>query len=203
MTERLWRGLEADDTDAAIDRAVREILDHEPAAGFRQRVLARLQREPNEASWLAAWLTPVRLTAAAAAAGLVLAVMLWTRPAAPPADAPVVAQKPATADPLPQSQPKSPQPTPAANDVPAAANRRLARQQPPATAPGRTSDRRVAAASVTPAEEAAERDAARSVAPIDPITIPPLRVQPLEHGEILIAPVVVGPLKIVPLPPPR
>jgi hypothetical protein len=211
MTERPWRGLEAQDADAAIDRAVREIMGRDPAVGFRQRVLARIAREPGDATGFAAWLTPARLAIAAAAA-VVLALTLWSRPAERPAETPVVAERPADrpTPPQPQSQP---QPERVVEEPPKT-DRQLARRQPPAaTAPGRApaagraparpEDRRVSAASVTLAEEAAERDAARSVTPIDPISIPPLRIEPLERGEILISPVAIGPLKIVPLPPPR
>jgi hypothetical protein len=206
MTDRPWRGLGAKDADAAIDRAVREIMGRDPAPGFRQRVLARIAREPGDATGFAAWLTPARLTVAAAAAAIVLALTLWSRPAERPAETPVVAERPAERPSPPQPQ-SPPQPRPAI-DEPPKTDRQLARRQPPAApepsrAPARPEGRRVSAASVTLTEEAAERDAARSVPPIDPIRIPPLRIEPLERGEILISPVAIGPLKIVPLPPPR
>jgi hypothetical protein len=57
-------------TDAAIDRVAKEMLDHEPAADVRDRVLRRIDAAPRSLRWV--WFAaPV-----AAAAILIIAILL-------------------------------------------------------------------------------------------------------------------------------
>ena len=65
--------------DAAIDRAVREIMDVDPDAAFRARVLARLERRP--AGW-SAW-APGRMAMAGISVVLVLIAGVLLRTPAP------------------------------------------------------------------------------------------------------------------------
>jgi hypothetical protein len=75
--ERTKRHLDSEDAaDAAIDRAVREIMSAEPRPGFRRRVLDRLAENRRPA-----WSVPRLGFGAAAAAAVVLALFMWTRPA--------------------------------------------------------------------------------------------------------------------------
>lgn len=72
-------------TDAAIDRAILEIMSAEPRPGFTSRVLRRLSQEPQAAAlpWARWGLTAAALSVAATA------LLVWMRPA--PAVAPVPA----------------------------------------------------------------------------------------------------------------
>jgi hypothetical protein len=62
------------DLDKAIDRAVREMLDVEPPAGLRGRVMARLESPKRHGAWWIWMVGPV-----AVAAAVLLAVNLWPR----------------------------------------------------------------------------------------------------------------------------
>ncbi len=89
------------DIDAAIDRAVREIMSVEPRPGFRRRVLERLTDAPP-ARW--SW---ARVTGgmAAAAATLVAALWLNTADRSPAPAAPTVARQQPTDVVLPAPSP--------------------------------------------------------------------------------------------------
>lgn len=208
MTERHLRALDSDAADAAIDRAVRELMNGEPAPGFRQRVFARLE-DKSRAPWMRSTFAWPRLGFTAVAAAIVLALALWMRPLNRPAE-------PKLADVRPQvveSPQAAPVPKRAAPALPL--DSRVADRQPSpdvlkpragATAKrvlSTSTDRRVAAANVAPADEALERSATKDRAPIDPGSISPLNVRPLETPEIIVRPLTVGPLMIVPLLPPR
>jgi len=194
MIDHGRRRFDGDAADAAIDRAVREIMSSDAAPGFRQRVLARLDDRPR-AVW--GW---GRLGLVASAAALVMLFAMWARTERP-RDLPVTPTAPATAAQradIPGSPPSPPTTTP-----PPPAERRtplaVARRSAPAAA-----ERRVTAASIDPAEEAVERGAATNPRPsVDATGAPPLQIRPLEVPEIVVKPVTIGPLVVMPLPPPR
>ena len=201
MTERHLRGLDSDAADAAIDRAVRELMNGEPAPGFRQRVFARLD-DNSRAHWPGSTtLTWPRLGFVAIAAAIVLALALWMRPidrTAEPklanAPAPAAEQPAALAPPpVPRIADRQPSPDVAKPRTATTAKRALAR----------ATDRRISAANVSTAEEALERTATKDRATMDPGSIAPLNVRPLETPEIIVRPLAIGPLMIVPLLPPR
>jgi hypothetical protein len=205
MIERPRR-FDGDETDAAIDRAVREIMSRDPAPGFRQRVLARLQREPG-VPW-----TWGRIGLIATASAVVLLLAMWTRTPQPqPLHQPV--PEPRRAELERPVAPPAPTPTPKL--LPTMPPSGVKREPRAVARRVRTSasDRRVAAASIDPAEERLERiDAARPPdarleanprPPGDPLNIPLLQIRPLETGEIRVKPMTVGPIVIVPLLPPR
>jgi hypothetical protein len=205
MTERPRR-FDGDGTDAAIDRAVREIMNRDAAPGFRRRVVARLEREPR-----IAW-TWGQFGLIATAAAVVLLLAVWARTPQPlqqPVSEPRRAElvRPVVE---PAPTPTRPATTPAApSDV-----KREARAVAERRTQTPTSDRRVTAASIDPAEERLERGTANPRVPDgrvettrrpsgDPLSIPPLQIRPLETGEIRMKSMTVGPLVVVPLLPPR
>ncbi len=185
---------DGDETDAAIDRAVRDIMSRDAAPGFRRRVVARLEREPG-----AVW-TWGRFGLIATAAAVVLLLAVWTR-TPPPLQQPV--SEPRRAELVrpvdePAPTPTRPAPTAAPSGV-----KREARAVAERRTQTPTRDRRVAAASIEPAEERLERGEANPRPPGDPLSIPPLQIRPLETGEIRVKSMTVGPLVVVPLLPPR
>src|SRR5437763_12097432 len=116
------------DLDKAIDRAVREMLDVEPRADLRARVLAQLTASGFRLPAFGWVLAPI-----AAAAVIVLAVMLAPRSESLP-QAPVVAHAtdrrlPADAAPAPPVRRGDPSTHPATPRVPEAAAQ-VARQAP-------------------------------------------------------------------------
>jgi negative regulator of sigma E activity len=147
--------------DVAIDRAVREMLDVEPPAGLRGRVLDRISNSPEGSAaipvaspfrrkgWRKAWL----LAPIAAAAVIVLAVMLPWR-GAPRISNPSQGQAPAPRDVT--TTPPSPQsttPPSAAPPQPTAAT------PPPVTVAARRTESRPIRAAV--ADDAAVGDMTR------------------------------------------
>jgi hypothetical protein len=78
--------------DAAIDRAVRDLMSVEPRAGLRERVLAELTGEPVRAAW---W---PRLALGSAAIAVVVAVvlMIGSRPPQRPVDRTIAGATPPT-----------------------------------------------------------------------------------------------------------
>jgi hypothetical protein len=174
--------------DFEIDRAVREMLDVEPPAGLRARVLGRLESPRRGMSWI--WLVaPV-----AAAAVIILAVLVPWRHAAPP----VVTSAPpsiANVEPLPivppATSPKTPE-SPRTVSIPV-----------PHTTPsgGRGIEERLVVATVVAADDATVID---PLAPIAPITVPAVRTASITPTEIAISPLApIAELQIAPLSPPE
>jgi len=116
--------------DLAIARAVREMLDVEPPAGLRGRVLDRLHAKRNRGRRTIGWIA-VPLTAAAA---LIAAVLLQPRTAqrVPQTGAPIAGVKAPARPPLQSAAANPPRNRPAraaegsATRTPAAAHRRPA-----------------------------------------------------------------------------
>ena len=116
--------------DVAIDRAVREMLDVEPPAGLRGRVLDRISNAPVGSAFRPkAWI----LAPIAAAAVILLAVLLPSRTPAgnanPPSPAAAPAPQVVTTTPTPATTSAAPvAPTsPSHGSVPAAASARGSR----------------------------------------------------------------------------
>ena len=93
-----------DRLDEAIDKEVRRLMDAEPAAGLRARVLARIE-EPSARRPATRWW----LTSAAAVAAIVFAVLLTrSTPQGPEATTPIVASN----ETVPPVAPQRPQNVP-------------------------------------------------------------------------------------------
>jgi hypothetical protein len=168
--------------DAAIDRAVRQILSTDPPEGLRRRVLARLDAPPAPAAW---W--PRLGLAAAGVAALILA-MVYVQPADSPIEtpAPIVAEAPATPEEVGRPESIEPSAVPARPFPVAAATPRVERLPDPPKMDqvfGSAPDGRVAAATVDvagPAEPAgAEPEPGSLPFEIPAITIPPLIIEPV------------------------
>jgi hypothetical protein len=185
-----WKNERRNSVDAAIDRAVRDIMSAEPRPGFRRRVLHRIERgdSPRSRSWSWTW-----LSAGALAAAAIIVVLFVARRTDRPVEQPSIArEEPAATAPKPVPQPV--EPPKAAAQIPPAP--RVDRRPQP------IEPRMVRAASLAPDAAALEPNAdnsQRSTIPIDPID-----VTPLTPPRVTIRPL--PPLEripIAPLPPPR
>jgi len=199
-SRREGRGSQGDRFDLAVDRAVREMLDVEPPAGMRARVLRRIESGASEAPgfgrkglWLA---LPM-----AAAAAIVLAVLLPRDSSEPgpmqPAQRATTArvEDPAapTRVPAPATTPRGPAPVAA----PRVATRSVSRGMSSRPAPG------IVAATVFASADNATTQ-------IEPLTaIVPIEVAPVAQRAITqdeIAPRPLNPIAdvlIAPLTPPE
>jgi hypothetical protein len=182
--------------DAAIDRAVRQMMAIDPPAGFRQRVVARLDRPVAAVAW---W--PRLALAGGALAAVVLAVVLL-RPAPAPVPTAIDGQAPSGPSQVAST------PAPAAEATPPAVaptqrrgvdRPRVETLPPPPrmdTVFGPARDGRVAAADATatappsalPAPEAADLPA------LPPIEIPTIDVPPIEIKPLMLMPLTPAPV---------
>jgi len=179
------------DLDNAIDRVVREMLDVEPPADLRAKVIARIDERPASSFQVPAF-SFQRLAAVGGTAALVALVLglALVRRAEPPAQPPAIAGAQAP-EPLPvAATPQPPIGVPAA-PTPLAVTARTAVAQTPA---------RVAYAAPADRTQAAA---------IDPLTaITPIGVAPIDRSSITPEPIGVRPLdritemQIAPLSPP-
>jgi hypothetical protein len=174
--------------DEAIDRAVREMMDLEPQAGFRRRVLERVG-QPRRG-----WLTVPRLAGAVAFAAAVIVFVLigLDRQTAPPsAPAATIAgrpQAPAVVQPPAVQTPRSP-------------------ATPPITRTRRRDDRlssagrgRTASAEVQAAAFMEDDIAIAPLETIHPLSIPAIAETRLTTNELAIDELRLAPLTIQPLP---
>ena len=185
--------------DEAIDDEARRATDGLPSAGFRGRVLARIEaHDTPRSSWRAAWiLTPV----AAAAAILIAVVVVHER-----GDRTTVRLKPDTTEASrPMSDPGRVRLQPDPTDKPDATEKpdRTHKPEPTDTAAGVTVARRPAPAAppVASGFSRTSRDADAPL-PVDSIAVAPLTVDALTPAPIVIerldaiAPIDVAPLDI-------
>jgi hypothetical protein len=158
------------DLDKAIDRAVREMLDVEPAADLRARVIAQL---PAAGSRVLVFGVRRFAVLAAAAALLVLGVTLARR-SEPPAKPPVVAHGGDQQLP-PDARPLAPLESPSPSQPVVSTSKKAAR--PAALASAASMDATVAASAIDPLESITPIEVApigqTSIAP-DPIAVRPL-----------------------------
>ena len=180
--------------DAAIDRAVREIMDVDPDAAFRARVLARLERRP--AGW-SAW-APGRMAMAGISVVLVLIAGVLLRTPAPHV----------APGPQPIAIKDVPAPGAAASVTPEPSSRAAtAAAEPPA--PPRRHEMRanvtqqlargLLTATVASEEPAEPIDA---VPGIDPLTVEPIAASSIAATPLTIAPIAsITAVQIAPLSP--
>jgi hypothetical protein len=181
--------------DAAIDRAVREIMSAEPRPGFRHRVLERLTDAPP-ARW-----TWARVTVGIATAAATLVAAIWlsapehsTAPTAPT----VARQQPTEVAPPPAS------PTPGTEVEQPVVKKPL---RPPASLPARPRTQvpqpppgRVEATSLPRVQpQQLEGVKPTAVNAVEPILLPPLQPVPAVDVRRLI----IERITIQPLSPPR
>jgi hypothetical protein len=184
--------------DQAIDRAVREMVQLDPAPGLRQRVAHRLANSEGAGAWPAAFAFGRRsaILGTAAAVVLVFAALVWLGKPTPRPEVDVVQATPATSPTA--AQPAAPpvsDSSPAAQPIPTAPAVRAAVPTVPRIPPARDGifgDRngRVRAANV-PAdrgEDVVDADLLivpalplvdGGIQPLEPITIEPIRLAPL------------------------
>jgi hypothetical protein len=181
--------------DAAIDRAVRDLMSVEPRAGLRERVLAELTGEPARAVW---W-PRLALGSAAVAVAVVVLLMIVNRPPARPVDRTIAGATPRAATPANTGETaKLPGATPPVHvDVPRA---QAATQRPVVED---RQDRLVQAASIAASEPIAiePMTAVEPLAPIDPIRI--ARLETPAGLDISIKPITIARIEITPLTPQR
>jgi hypothetical protein len=175
------------EADAAIDRAVREMMSAEPRADFGRRVRARLECPARIV------FTIPRLAAVAALTAAV-ALFVLTRDNRPTPPPPRVAVHTA---PVTRPGPTTPDRPAVTPEVP----RTMATEAPERATPA--PDRPVQAASIDVSELA---DVAADVEPlkaIAPIALSVMTQEPITKPEIRITPLDVSPIEIAPLITPR
>ena len=172
------------DADAAIDRAVREMMSAEPRADFGRRVRARLERPGRRVMFT------IPRMAAVAAVSAALALFVLTRDNRPAPPPPRVAVQTA-----PDTRPG---PTiPKRVDVSPEVPRTIVTAAPERAVP--LPDRQVQAASL----EVSEMADVEPLTPIAPIALSAMTQQPISKPEIRITPIDVSPIEIAPLITPR
>jgi hypothetical protein len=189
--------------DAAIDRAVREMMSVEPRADLRQRVLAELVEEPTRAT-----LWPRLAFGSAALALLIVFMFVFARRPVDRGGEPTIVQSQP-----PASVPGNPRGAtgPAAETAPKSAGREsrgtdrlptraVARSRRPGA-----EDRQIQAASIDTGEAIAIEPLTpvESLTTIDPIGIAKLDTPQASTSEIALKPITIEPIEITPLTPPR
>jgi len=179
-----------DRVDRAIDRAVREMLDVEPAADLRARVIQRIDRGHGRRAPAGASLWWIGLAAAAA---IILLALFVARPGAPGApQAPVVAHGPDRRLPPEGTPPVAPEPSSSVRTP------RLAAAPAPRQTPR--------GADVVAAANTLDNASSTTIAPLKTIT--PIEVTSISQDAIVPTEISVRPLtpiaevQIAPLTPP-
>ena len=178
--------------DAAIDRAVRDLMSVEPRAGLRERVLAELTGEPARAAW---W-PRLALGSAAVAVVVLVLLMIVNRPPEQPVDRTIAGATPPAA--APGNTSETAKPPGAAPPVHVDGPRAQAATKRPVV-----EDRLVQAASIAASEPIAiePMTAVEPLAPIDPIRI--ARLETPAELDISIKPITIARIEITPLTPQR
>ena len=182
------------DLDREIDRAVREMLDVEPPAGLRARVMQRIEGS-SETSVASAFRRKSAWIAVAAAAAIVIAVVLTRR------EGPALSPAPTTLPPIVQATPtpELPTSTPA---TPASTPRTLTVNDRRSVAvPPREAQRIAATAAVEPAPD-------ETFSRIPSLSIPALSVPDIQRVAPAASPTQLGvqpiaepaPIEFEPLP---
>jgi hypothetical protein len=185
------------DADAAIDRAVREMMSAEPRADFGRRVRARLERPARVV------FTIPRLAAVAALSAAV-ALFVLTRDNRPTTPEPRVAIHTAPSTQPGSTTPTSPRVSP---DGPTNPVIETPRRPTVVVDRGERTERvpegRVQAASIDPGKTADVVTEIEPLTPISPITVSAVTQAPISRPEIQIAPLDLSPIEIAPLTAPR
>jgi hypothetical protein len=185
--------------DDAIDRAVRDLVRHDPPAGFRRRVLSRLDSPARRTFF---W--PGLATAAAALAVVTMVVTMRDEPGGPtPAPQQTAVSEPA---PSPAVVPTAPSQGRVTEQVAPPRSRRAPENEPVRMATFGPPDGRVSAASLKEAalpvaggaDEAVPESftmpapppiAVGAIEPPPPLAIPPIVVVPIQIPRMQLMPV--------------
>lgn len=176
--------------DAAIDRAVRDIMRGEPRSDLRERVLAELAGEPARAAW---W-PRLAFGSATVAVAIVVVLMIVNRPVERPVNQTLAAVAPRGSVRENPGKPEGSKPPPPVRaDGP--------RIQTAAPRPV-VEDRPVQAASIDTSEPIAiaPMTAVERLAPIDPIRI--ARLEAPAVSDTSLKPITIERIEITPLTPP-
>jgi hypothetical protein len=182
--------------DLAIDRAVREMLDVEPPAGLRGRVLRRIEGGDSRSRVASGFGGKILWTALpVAAAAMVMLALLPSRTLEPPRPVTVArVESPKTPSVIAPGTVPEPEPAAAGRAPVRSAARNTTR---PVTRP--VAERAVVAASL-PAGEYVEVD---PLEPIEPIVVAAVRPASIAEREIVVSPLgAIPPVQIAPLSPP-
>jgi hypothetical protein len=186
--------------DAAIDRAVRDMMSAEPRTDLRERVLAELTGAPARVVWWPRLALGSAALAVAAVAMLVLVDHPADRPVERVAVATPAAESPRLEPPAPATPPRT---------TPAPADRTPVRGDGPKTAPaprGRAAaDRPIQAASVDPGEAIGiePMTPVERLAPIEPLGMSTLDAPLVATAAINIAPITINRIEMTTLKPPQ
>jgi hypothetical protein len=185
--------------DAAIDRAVRDMMSAEPRADLRTRVMAELAGEPPRSAW---W---PRLAVASAALVVAIVALLTfvNRPTDRPVDQTIVSAPPAS---VPSNQGGGTRPS--AGATPAAEGEAILTRHPRTTAvAGRdvAEGRPIEAASIDPVDALGIEPltTVERLRPLEPIGIARLEAPLVVPPAISIPLITIEPIEITPLTPPR
>jgi hypothetical protein len=190
-----------EDADAAIDRAVREMMSAEPRADFGRRVRARLERPAlRHSSGQGRVVFTMPRIAAVAALSAAVALFVLTRDNRPAVPTPRVAVHTEPTTPAVSPTAVAPQPTP--QSQPQGAVRTQAPQAARVTV-DRVPDRPVQAASIDLAEAPEPATDVEPLKAIAPITVSTMTQEPISNPEIHISPLDLSPIEIAPLIRPR
>ncbi len=205
-------GLPPSPIDLAIDRAVRKMMQVDPPAGLRRRVMARIESPPPRR----AFFVPAYGLAAAALAIVILGVWVARNNRVVPSsvDAPVVVEKaPAPAADTRVARAPQPDAGPPPRPERRVAPRRSGFRREPIPMPPQVADifgtRTTAiAAAADPTGDAVwttppAPDVDNDIAAPAPLVVSPVGVPPIALPPIVIAPIVVGRPPTAPPGPPR
>ena len=190
--------------DAAIDRAVRDMMSVEPRADLRQRVLAELVEEPTRAA-----LWPRFAFGSRGARRCCIVVMfVFARPSGGPAGRTDDRQSQPPASRLDNPRGAT---GPAAGTAPKSAGRESRgrwtadEDSGPKSNDQVAEDRQIQAASIDTSEaiEIEPLTPVESLTPIDPIGIAQLDTPEASTSQIALTPITIEPIEITPLTPPR
>lgn len=196
--------------DDAVDRAVREMLDVEPRADLRARVMARIEERHAASGFRRSfWLIGAPI---AAAAIIILAVVIARRDAAGPALAPTAPPSIAQATP-PSAQPRvaTPPPTTTTTTVDAGTGRNAQPRQvvaergaPSPRAASVPVNRLAAGATVGAASTDATTVGVQPLKGVTPISVAVVHPPTIEETEIAIGPLrPIADVQVAPLSPPE
>lgn len=171
----------ADDVNAAVNRAAREMTDFTASPNLRDRVMAQIEERPR-----ANWLWRFAIAGGTISAAALAVVVLWRAPQTVSAPQPIALAERVAPEPSGEFVAAAAKANPTAADIASS------------PAVSMKSIQRVSQWRVVIEESAAERDwRARGIAALE--TPEALTVQPLNADRTVIAPIDIAPLGVAPI----